>query len=119
MLLSNLAVLQPHSVPSFEWTLVMEDHILWPHVSVLRMIVSALPMHMLLLGEENHMYNVPHSSLASHQYWFIHSQDVPAHWPHALGTSVPTLALFDWLCPITTTGNVCRQSNVDHGVWFF
>ena len=103
-LLSDLAVLRPYSVPSFQWTPVMEDHILWPHVSILHMIATALPMHILLPDRDSYMSNVPHGSLTFNQYWFIHSQGAPAHWPRALGTSIPTFALFDWVHPILPKG---------------
>ena len=103
-LLSDLAVLCPHSVPSFQWTPVMEDHILWPHVSILHMIATALPMHILLPDRDGSLSNVPHGSLTSNQYWFIHGQESPGHWPRALGTNIPTFAVLDCTHPIQPKG---------------
>ena len=102
----------------------MEDAILWPHVSILHMIASALPMHVLVPDEDSYTPNVPHGFLTSNQYWRIHNQAAPAHGPRALGTGIPTFAFFDWGNPILPTyvptkGSVCKQSDVGHGEWVF
>ena len=87
-----------------QWIPATEDHVLWPHVPVLHMIATALPMHILLPDRDGSLFNIPHDSLTFNQYWFIQSQDRPVHWPRALANCISTFALLDWVHPIHPKG---------------
>ena len=82
----------------------MDDNILWPHVPVLYMIATTLPMPILLPDRDGSLFNVPHGSLTFNQYCFIHDQRGPEHWPRALATNIPTFALLDWVRPMQPRG---------------
>ena len=78
-------------VPSVDWWLIAEDHILWPHLPWLHIIVQVLPMHLLVPVDQHGLCNAPHGDLHAALYWYEMGSQVEQDWPRALHTRHPSL----------------------------
>ena len=105
-LISTQVLLHQDDVPQFHWWSVGEDHVVWPHLTVLHIIASILPLHLLLPVDREGVRAVVQDNLLAGLYWYQDTEWVKLNdWPRQTrSTGRPTHLIVDTTQPIELRG---------------